>query len=390
MKKRLFLPWMAAAAVVVGGLAMLGSGRDVTAATATVAPGQSIQDAIDEVAAGGGGTVTVLPGTYAEAIEINNSGITLKGSAEGVIIVPPPPSCPEDADAAVNCVAAPAGEKFSCAGSGICIWDVSNVTIKRLTVQGFEESGVILFETSNVTVSDVRAIDNDEYGIAAFASWNVTLYRNFATGAEDAGIYIGDSSNAQNELRLNRTNGNALGILVRNSSGVMLKSNTSNGNCAGILLLVAHDISVSNNTLNSNTLACEEEEEDGSPPISGNGLLIADSYDITITGNSINGNVGTSLGGSSEPNPVEGPPSGGIVVYTIPNIPPPPDPVSVTSDPGWYIVTSGNFLRRNSVDFHWGEFGPNPYSSGTQNRCKSAVKSTPGGFCNFDEVVPAP
>ena len=92
---------------------------------------------------------------------------------------------------------------------------ISDVTITGFRVEGFEGDGVFGFGTENLTVSDVVAVNNTAYGVASFEGIGTKFLRNSATGSHDAGIYLGDSLEANALVKGNRAWGNAFGILVR-------------------------------------------------------------------------------------------------------------------------------------------------------------------------------
>ena len=61
------------------------------------------------------------------------------------------------------------------------------------------------------------AIGNTAYGVASFDGVGTTFTRNAVSGSQDAGLYIGDSLDANAVVSHNRAWDNALGILVRHS-----------------------------------------------------------------------------------------------------------------------------------------------------------------------------
>ncbi|MFN0095762.1 MAG: nitrous oxide reductase family maturation protein NosD [Dehalococcoidia bacterium] len=367
---RISTRWLGAAGAlaVLAGLA-LAPATSGNAATHTVSPGQSIQDAIDGAA--DGDTILIQPGTYAEDLVINGrTGLTIKGTAEGVVIAPPVDT--------------------SCGGFGICVFSSLGVRLERLTVQGFAAGVVILF-TPSAHVRDVRAINNG-VGILAGEADNLVLYRNTVLGSGENGIEV--LASASVNLRLNRTNDNDYGIHLQEVTGATLESNTSNENCAGIVVQDSSAIQLLNNTTHNNTSVCETAAETGpeaaeeAPALlfSGIGILIWDSGEVEVRGNSIRGNRSSvEMEAQEYVNDVHAP-SGGLVVW-LPEVEEEgvgPAQVAYGTD----IVTSANFFNKNDVDMHWGD-GPGTGSSGTQNRCKSSMKSFPSGYCNFAEI-PAP
>ena len=177
-----------------------------------VHPGESIQAAVD--AAKPGDTVVVLPGTYREAVCVTTDGIDLRG--EGAVILPPAeaPQTP--------CAVIPAG--IILAGqidfaTGNVADPITDVRVSGFRVKGFEASGILLLGGEDVDIVENTAIDNEEYGIARFFSTGGTMRANRATGSEEAGLYLGDSPNANATIVGNTAWDNGFfGIFVRDSS----------------------------------------------------------------------------------------------------------------------------------------------------------------------------
>src|SRR4051812_20350892 len=158
-------------------------------APVVVAPGESIQAAID--GAGAGATIIVHPGTYRENVTITEDGVTLIGV--GVTLeepdAPTPGPCVDPEDPEINgiCVLGPLDpDTHEPVGS------VHNVSVIGFTVRGFSGIGVVLFGADNTLVQYVDAEDNGAYGITAFASTGTRFLNNRASGSEEAGFYIGD------------------------------------------------------------------------------------------------------------------------------------------------------------------------------------------------------
>jgi nitrous oxidase accessory protein NosD len=345
------------AAALAGLTTMLLSGP-AAADTIKVPPGGSIQEAVNK--AKPGDTVKVAAGTYQQNVQIKTDGITLKGEGPDETVIEPgtPPT---------------AADPF-CEGNGICIVDatphqngpptvnrvIADVRVKELAVQGFTGTGVLFFGTRNQRVIDVLAQNNGSYGIAAFETTEGKYWDNVTPNNHEAGIYIGDSPNADALVRDNVSNGNlGNGIFIRDASHGVVKNNQTYDNCVGILLLdtpeptentdwVAHD-----NSVNHNNKACPATDE--SRAISGIGIGIAGPHGLLIRNNTVNGN---QPGGPTDF-------SGGIVLATIPGSP----------------ATTGNRIEENSafgnapVDLLWDRQGVNTFQD---NRCKT---SDPQGLC---------
>jgi len=126
-----------------GGPARLAAppaGADQVSASVVVAPGGSIQAAID--AAVPGAVIQISPGTYHEALTVAKAGIKLIGRGDVTI------ENPGDAEN---------GIRVSDAGDGFVLFNV--------TVRGFEENGVLLVRVNGFLLSNVRTVDNGEYGL---------------------------------------------------------------------------------------------------------------------------------------------------------------------------------------------------------------------------------
>jgi parallel beta helix pectate lyase-like protein len=350
------------AAVSAGLMTMLLSGP-AAADVIKVSPGESIQDPINQAQTGD--TVKLAPGTYQESVQIKTDGLTLKGSGADETVIEPGATPPVD----------PICSSFFGIG-GICVSDttlppdpngqptvnnrVANVRIKGLRIQNFQGAGIFFFGTRDQRVSDVVAENNAEYGIAAFNTTRGQYWDNVTNGNREAGIYVGDSENADALVRDNVSNANrGFGIFIRDASHGLVEDNETLDNCIGILFLdtpspdpngdwIAHD-----NTANHNNAACSGEEG----PSSGLGIVIDSAHRITLLDNTANGNQ------PSGPTPG----SGGIVVLT--------EPV-----PGFPAATD-NVIKDNTafgnlpVDLFWDQSPGNTFDG---NRCKT---SDPEGLC---------
>ena len=83
----------------------------------------------------------------------------------------------------------------------------------------------------------MRSDHNGGYGIARFASTMSLFADNRVSYNGEAGLYVGDSPNADSVVRDNRADHNGFGIFLRDSTKVLAEDNISVGNCVGILAL---------------------------------------------------------------------------------------------------------------------------------------------------------
>jgi parallel beta-helix repeat protein len=338
-------------------LLLSGAAPASASATLTVHPGESIQAAID--AAHPGDTVIVSAGTYSEAVCVVTDGIRLRGEAA---VIHPPEVAPQ-----TPCAFDPSGQTIGIAivgtfdpNTGLVSDPVSDVTVSGFRVEGFAAFGIGMIGGDNVDIVGNTAVNNTEYGIARFVSTGGSLRDNRATGSEEAGLYLGDSPEANATIAGNTSWDNGFfGIFVRDSAHGKVVGNTSYGNCIGIITLSSHaiveDWTVVGNTVHSNTKACPGSDD--GPPASGIGIALAGARDITVRGNVITDNrpTGPSIA------------TGGIAVIGLGAIGG-PDP---TGD-----LIQGNQLRANEPDLFYD--GSGSAVRFVSNSCQTSV---PDGLC---------
>jgi parallel beta-helix repeat protein len=334
---------------------------DAPAASAAVVvhPGGSIQAAVD--AARPGATITVLAGTYHEAVCVTTDGIKLRGA--GAVILPPAqaPQTP--------CAFDQGGQTIGIAVigqldpvTGQVVRPVSDVTVSGFRVQGFAAFGIGMLGGHDVDIVGNTAVDNGEYGIARFVSTGGSLRDNRVTGSPEAGLYLGDSPDAHARIVGNTSWDNGFfGIFVRDSAHGTVVGNESFGNCVGILVLATQaqapvqDWTVQGNRVHDNTKACPASED--GPPASGIGIALAGASHSTVLGNVVTGNrpTGPTLA------------AGGIAVFSTAAL--------GGADPIGNLV-QGNELRDNDPDLSYDGSGTG--NTFVHNSCHT---SSPDGLC---------
>ena len=350
---------LVAVGCLIGWLTLV-SPTSMIANTHLVQPGDSIQAAVD--AASPGDTIMVKTGTYRESVRIQTDGLTLR--TEGNVTLKPlkygDGQCYLPGHVAGFCVV-PADFDPSV---GSYTRRVRDVTLTDFRIVGFDD-GVFGFGTENLEVSHVVAIDNRDYGVASFDGIGTRFTGNATSGSQDAGIYVGDSVDANAVVTNNSSWDNALGILVRHSHKVVVSHNKVWGNCLGVFLLSdveaggSGQITVQHNRVSANNNVCPNFEG-FLPDLGGGGIVLAGSQHDIIFQNVVSDNRGNTLF------------SGGIVLIT--NTLPNPD--------GSFDVSKDNLVALNGLSGNEpadivtdATSTPNVF---VRNRCNTSI---PDGLC---------
>ncbi len=355
--------------IAVLALAAIGSALVVGAPSAYAAntlyvggPGgfPTIQAAVN--AANPGTTIIVRPGTYNESVVIQKNGIHVKGAPNQ----PMPVVDGTDLDPTGCGFGSVDGFCITPAGGPFTSPPVQNVEIDHMVIQNFEGNGILAITAVGLNFHDNTVIDALEYGIARFDSSQTQIVNNTVTGAEEAGIYVGDSPNASTLVRRNNVSGNGFGIFLRDAAHGTVTENTANGNCFGIFLLDTgspgdvFDWTLVHNTANENNVACPPSDE--APPLSGGGIVMLGLRNSRLTANTTDNNV---PGGPSFA-------SGGIVAL---------DGGFAGGGPLAFLQIDNNHSTGNapsppSFDLNWDGTGNKVVFA--KNTC---VTSDPGGLC---------
>jgi cytochrome c peroxidase len=285
-------------------LLLVGGTLPAAARVLHVRPGDSIQAAVD--AAHSGDLVMIAPGTYHEAgrpcptepantcaVVVDKDGITLMGQSAraGAVVL-------ENAGGQDQGIAiAKQG-----ADGATCLGDPSQrihgARVRGLTVNGFGGDGIFLFCVDGWSVEFASANDDAEYGIFPSHCGPGRVSNSVATGANDTGIYIGQSNNVR--IDHNVAMGNVSGFELENCSHSRLDHNEAAGNTGGVLTFtnifldvkqnsdnrVDHNFSHDNNKPNS----CLDPSDEVCAVPPGTGLLVLATDRNQVDHNIVTGN----------------------------------------------------------------------------------------------------
>jgi len=353
---------MTSALAGVAGLAALGGlalpATTAYAATINVAPGDSIQAAVDS--AQPGDTIRLAAGTFRESVEITKS-ITIIGAGQGSTRLVPPSSPPTSESDFCFDPSAPTEFDGMCIhgdidpNTGAVTTPVGPVSLSRLTVKNYDGIGIMFAGATSPHVDHVTASNNTEYGIAAFQSSDDVLDTNIANQNGEAGLYVGDSPNAKATVTNNVAKANDdFGIFVRDSSGPgTVAHNIVRGNCGGILFLNTGTGANPSSWDAFGNMAIANDNEctpDGGPTAGGIGIGVIGVDSVNVHDNLVRNN---------QPSVVVDI-SGGVVV----------------ANNASHTTVTNNILRLNAPDILWDGTGTG--NTFTGNRCGTSL---PPGLC---------
>jgi nitrous oxidase accessory protein NosD len=270
--------------------ALLALSGTASAATWHVWPGHSIQRAIRH--ASPGDTIIVHRGVYHENLTIRKSHLTLIGR-HAVLRQPAHPRgfCAQVSAPEVDgiCVLGKVDASFN------PLQPTVGTTIRGFTVKRFHGDGIFMFNVADSRIVGNVAAHNSGYGIAGFVQHGGAYLWNRSHDNTEPGLYLGDSPHADYVIAHNSVYRNQYGVFIRHSAHGRVHDNRSWGNCVGMFLLDdgeqggLHNMTLWNNRSWANDKACAADDE-GSPPLSGIGVLLVGARRTLVTHNWITGN----------------------------------------------------------------------------------------------------
>ncbi|MCB8961577.1 MAG: right-handed parallel beta-helix repeat-containing protein [Ardenticatenales bacterium] len=276
---RLDNPARALAAETNSVIGVGGELADRPAQTFTVAPGDSIQAAVDQARAGD--TILIEYGIYHETVVVDLNDITIEG-------------IPNDDGAR------PVLDGRGVLSDGI-ISSGSNFAVGKLHVRDYIDNGILVEGVTGVHMYDIFSENTGTYGLYPVQSTDVLIERSEVTGNHDAGIYAGQCENVV--VRESVAYGNVIGIEIENTLNAEVYDNLTYENTNGIFIVllpnltskVSRGATVYNNVSRDNNI--DNFGRAGAtvallPP--GVGILLLSSdhnevYNNTVTGNKTSG-----------------------------------------------------------------------------------------------------
>ncbi len=248
-------------------------------ATFTVAPGQSIQAAVDRAEAGD--RVEVLPGVYHQTITVDRAGIELVGLS-------------------IN------GERPVLDGQGTLpdavLGSAGDFTIQGFIIRHYTGNGIVVNKAKNVVFRDLVVEDAGLYAVYPVECDGVLVEGCVVSGAKDAGIYVGQSRNII--VRNNEVFNNVAGIEIENSVNALVTNNSAHHNTCGILVFLlpngaskvsSHCRVVNNRSWENNHVNFAKPGTIVSYLPKGTGMLIMAADHTEVTKNQIFGNESSGI-----------------------------------------------------------------------------------------------
>jgi virginiamycin B lyase len=256
-----------------------------TAARTRVIPVHStIQSAVDS--AKPGDVVLVPRGTYHESVAVSTDGISIVGLPGAVL---------DGAGVAgqVGIRVAPAATAETLHGFGL----------QGLRIEGYARDGLLLRHVDGFSIIGNLFVDNDDYGVFPVLSSHGLIASNQASGSEDTGIYVGQSTDVT--VDANTAEQNTVGFDIENSTRITAALNQARRNSLGLIVQGAPGLTVPNASdvlVSGNRIEANNRPNPSTDPTdllsrlpAGTGLLTIDADRVTITHNVVTGNASAGI-----------------------------------------------------------------------------------------------
>lgn len=288
---------LAAALLVLACLGLCGcggssSGDEASAVAGTVVtPAKMNDEDLNMILfqAREGDTITLPAGKYLfnRSLKLSVNNVTLLGAGDG-------------SDTASSTILSFKGAADS---NGVEARFVQGVTLKRFAVEDAAGNAVFVTNSTDVVIDTVRAEWTTDpahtsrmfYGLYPVACDNVLITNSVAVGANDAGVYVGQSKNIR--VTGNEAYSNVAGVEIENSHNAVVENNNVHDNSAGVLVFAVpgafrfadnDGVLVRKNTVVGNNRPIPGTASGvvrGVPP--GTGVMIMAAQNTEVTANTI-------------------------------------------------------------------------------------------------------
>jgi parallel beta-helix repeat protein len=182
---------------------------------------------------------------------------------------------------------------------------VHGFRLHGFTIRDAGFTGAFLVGVEGFELLGSRYLDNDEYGPFPVCSRRGRIAGNFASGHDDAAIYVGDDEGVVVEG--NFVTDSTIGVEIENSENAVVRRNALVGNTAGVLVVVlpglpkpfTEDVAIVGNLVARNNRPNPFAPSDPDPlaqlPV-GTGILNVGGDRVHVRGNSVFGNHSFGVG----------------------------------------------------------------------------------------------
>lgn len=271
----------------VAAALLLSASAPAIAATHKVEAGAGAQEKLQEalILAQPGDTVELGAGRFAltDGLSLDTNGVTVKGAGMDATVL--------DFTGQLG-----AGEGLLVTGDKVTLRDFAMENPKG---DGVKSKGAddIVYHRVRVTWTGGPKATNGAYGLYPVESANVLIDGCQVSGASDAGIYVGQSTNIT--VRNSLVEANVAGIEIENSRNALVTRNLATRNTGGILVfdLPALPVSGGGNVIVEHNIVVANDTPNFAPPGNivagvrrGTGILIMANDKVLVENNILSRN----------------------------------------------------------------------------------------------------